>query len=177
MFLSWTSLRKRLRDVLHLSDTPPRRLAASLAIGIFISCTPFYGLHTLMAIGAAYLFRVNKVATVTGAWLNLPWFAPFVYGVSVKVGEFILTGGEGVGFLRGLSLEEISGMIGASLTLDHLKEGFLAFSKLMFEASVPLFVGTTVVGAILALITYVVALVSIRRVRHFHGEAAHARRE
>ena len=177
MLLGWMSMGRRLKDVLHLSETPPRRLAASLAIGIFISCTPFYGLHTLMAIGAAHLFRVNKVATVTGAWLNLPWFAPFVYGVSVKVGDFILTGGEGVGFLHDLSLGEISEMIGVSLTLDHLKEGFLAFSRLMFEASMPLFVGTAVVGAVLAGITYVVALVSIRRVRNVHDGAAHAGRE
>ena len=172
MHLTWRSFRKRLRDVLHLADTPPRRLAASLAVGVFISCTPFYGFHTLLAILMAYLFRLNKAAIITGAWLNLPWFAPFVYGVSLKVGEFILTEGEGLQFLRGLSLRELSAMIEPYLSMDQIKEGFLTFSKLMFEASKPLFVGTTVVGAFLALITYVAALNAIQKLRQLQAEAS-----
>jgi uncharacterized protein (DUF2062 family) len=173
MLLSWRSLRKRLSDVLHLSDSP-RRLAASLAIGVFISCTPFYGLHTLLAIGAAYVFRVNKVAAVTGAWLNLPWFAPFVYGLSLKVGEFILSGGEGQSFLSRLSLQELSAEIGSSLSLDHIKEGFLTFSKWMFMASKPLFLGTTIVGGVLAILTYAVALGAIQKIRRARGEAVYS---
>jgi uncharacterized protein (DUF2062 family) len=175
MLLSWRSFRKRLRDVLHLADTPPRRLAASLAVGVFISCTPFYGFHTLLAIATASLFRLNKAAIITGAWLNLPWFAPFVYGASLKVGEFILTGGEGLQFLKGLSLRELSAMIAPYLSMDQLKEGFLMFSKLMFVLSKPLLVGTTVLGAFLALITYVAALNAIHKLRQLQAEAGRAR--
>ena len=175
MLLTWRSFRKRLRDVLHLADTPPRRLAASLAVGVFISCTPFYGFHTLLAIATAYLFRLNKAAIITGAWLNLPWFAPFVYGVSLKVGQFILTGGEGLQFLKGLSLGEVSAMIEPYLSMGQIKEGFLTFSKLMFVLSKPLFVGTTVLGAFLALVTYVVSLSAIQKIRQLQAEAGRSR--
>ena len=175
MLLSWRGFKKRLKDVLHLSDTPPKRLAASLAIGVFISCTPFYGFHTLLAIGAASLFRVNKIATVTGAWLNLPWFAPFIYGLSLKVGESILTGGEGQSVLSRLSLRELSAEIAPSLSLAQIKEGFLTFSRWMFVASKPLFLGTTIVGGLLSILTYVIALETIRKIRGLRSEKAPAK--
>ena len=43
--------------------------------------------------------------------------------------------------------------------------GLPASSKLLFVASKPLFVGTTVVGALAPLVTYVVALGAIREIR------------
>ena len=165
MLLSWRGMTRRLTAVLHLDDAP-RKIALGLAVGVFIGCTPFYGLHTLLAIVVAFAFRVNKVATVTGAWLNLPWFAPFVYGLSLKVGEFVLSGGQGLEFVRGEKLEDLATMIRPYLSIQRLQEGFLASSKLLFVASKPLFVGTTLVGAVAGLVTYVVALGAIREVRY-----------
>ncbi len=154
----------RLKDLCHLDD-PPWKIALGLAVGVFISCTPFYGLHTLMSIGAAFALRVNKASTITGAWLNLPWFAPFVYGLSLKVGEFILSGGEGLRGLREKSFLDLSSAISPYLSVWKAGEGFLASSKLLFAVSKPLFVGTTVVGAVAGAVTYVVALAVITRTR------------
>lgn len=164
MLWTWRGLTGRLTAVLHLDDTP-RKIALGLAAGVFISCTPFYGLHTLMAIGAAFALRVNKVATITGAWLNLPWFAPFVYGVSLKVGDFILSGGQGLEALRGRGLPELARMIRPYLSLEHIRDWFLYSSELLFTASKALFVGTTVVGGVAAIVTYFVALGAIRELR------------
>ena len=165
MLFSWKSLRARLLSVLHLDDAP-RKISLGLAIGVFISCTPLYGLHTLLAVVAALVFRLNKVATITGAWLNLPWFAPFVYGLSLKVGEFILSGGQGLETMRGMGLEDLAAMFRPSLSLDRFREGFLASSRLMFSASKPLFVGTTVVGFVAGVVTYFLSLGAVREVRH-----------
>src|SRR2546427_3036972 len=84
----------RLRAVLHLDDAPSR-IALALAVGVFISCTPFYGLQTLLSLGIATLFRLNKVATITGTWLNLPWFAPLVYGRALHIRELIVPDPQG----------------------------------------------------------------------------------
>lgn len=165
MLLSWRGMTRRLTAVLHLDDAP-RKIALGLAVGVFIGCTPLYGLHTLLAIVVAALLRVNKVATVTGTWLNLPWFAPFVYGLSLKVGEFILSGGQGLEFLHGEGLGDLASMIRPYLSIHRLTQGFLASSQLLFVASKPLFVGTTVVGVVAGVVTYVVALGAIREVRH-----------
>ena len=178
MFVSGRGLVKRLKDVCHLSDAP-WKIALGLAVGVFISCTPFYGLHTLMAIGAAFALRINKVSTITGAWLNLPWFAPFVYALSLKVGELILDGGPGLGGLPGKSLPDLAGMIRPFLSLERITTGFLASSKYLFVVSKPLVVGTTVVGAVAGLITYVVALGVVKEARRLarrdqHSEPAKA---
>ncbi len=165
MLFSWKGLKGRIRAVLHLDDAP-WRIALGLAVGVFISCTPFYGFHTLMAIVVALLFRLNKVATITGSWFNLPWFAPFVYAVSLKVGEFILSGGRGLEVVRGKGPGELAEMIRPLLSLDKLKAGFLASSKLLFIVSTPLVVGTTLVGLVAAVVTYFLTLAAIKEIRH-----------
>lgn len=168
MILSWRGLIKGLKAVCHLGDEP-WKIALGLAVGVFIGCTPLYGLHTLMAIGAAYALGINKASTITGAWLNLPWFAPFVYALSLQVGELILGGGQGFGWLLSKSLPDLAAMIRPFLSLERITVGFLASSKFLFVVSKPLVVGTTVVGAVAGLITYVVALAAVgeaRRLAH-----------
>jgi uncharacterized protein len=102
------TLRDRVRDVAHLDD-PPWRLALSLAVGVFISFTPFYGLQTVLAFTVAVVARLNRAATITGAWLNLPWFAPFIYGGALKLGTLLLPD------LHGLSGLSITLLIGTTL--------------------------------------------------------------
>ncbi len=41
MLFSWGRFRRRVTAVLHL-DESPSRLAASIAVGVFIGITPFY---------------------------------------------------------------------------------------------------------------------------------------
>jgi uncharacterized protein (DUF2062 family) len=81
--------RARLTALLSLDD-PPWRTAMALAVGVFISCTPFWGFQTLLALLVATVFRLNHGVTVLGTWLNLPWFAPFIYAGAVKLGALLL---------------------------------------------------------------------------------------
>jgi len=71
-------------------EESPWRVALALAVGVFISFTPFWGFQTLLALLVATLARLNRAVTVTGTWLNLPWFAPFVYAGAVKLGAWLL---------------------------------------------------------------------------------------
>jgi uncharacterized protein len=79
----------RLAALLALDD-PPWRVALALAVGVFISFTPFWGFQTLLALLIATVARLNRAVTVAGTWLNLPWFAPFVYAGAVKLGSWLL---------------------------------------------------------------------------------------
>jgi uncharacterized protein len=83
------ALRDRLLAVLRLDDAP-WRIALALAIGVFISFTPFLGFQTLLALLIATVCRLNKAAVVVGAWLNLPWFMPLVYAGALWVGGALL---------------------------------------------------------------------------------------
>jgi uncharacterized protein (DUF2062 family) len=135
----------RFRDVLHLND-PPGRLALSLAVGVFISFTPFYGLQTLLAMGVAMALRLNRAAAVAGTWLNLPWFAPLVYAGALRLGTLVLPDPAG---LRGAWLAQLLSQPGSlswrdlPVVLDHM--------------SLPLFVGTTVLGGVASVVTYAVS--------------------
>ena len=140
------TLRRRLRALLQLSD-PPWRIALALAIGVFIGCTPFWFVQTLLALLVAAVFRLSKAATVTGAWFNLPWFAPIVYGAALKVGTLVVPGHEAA------AAEALTRLL-AQPDAFHWREALV----LLRGTSLTLLVGTTIVGIGAAAVTYVVAL-------------------
>ena len=111
----------RFRGLLQLDDAP-WRIALALAVGVFISCTPTFGFQTLLALLIATVARLNRAATVTGVWINLPWVTPFVYAGALKLG--------------GAVLSDQTGMSGFWLML---------------------LVGTTIIGAGAAVVTYCVS--------------------
>jgi uncharacterized protein (DUF2062 family) len=87
--MMWRQWRARLGAFLHL-DEAPWRTALALAVGVFISFTPFWGVQTILALVVATVFRLNRAVTLTGTWLNLPWFAPFIYAGALKLGAMLL---------------------------------------------------------------------------------------
>lgn len=80
--------KKRIYRILSL-DSHPGHIAAGFAVGVFISFTPFFGLHTPLAIAAAFIFRLNKLTCVTGAWINTPITIVPILGLSYKLGRFL----------------------------------------------------------------------------------------
>ena len=143
----------RLSAVLHL-DEPPSRIALALAVGVFISCTPFYGLQTLLSLGVATLFRLNRAATIAGTWLNLPWFAPFVYGLALHIGGLIVPDPQGI------DAAAIAGLLRTSTSLSWAN-----VAQLLRDVSLALLIGTTVVGIVAGFVTFAVVFVLLRR-RH-----------
>lgn len=78
-------LKQQFKKVLSL-DAHPGHIAAGFAAGVFISFTPFFGLHTPLAIALAFIFRINKLACITGAWVNTPLTIVPVLAASYKLG-------------------------------------------------------------------------------------------
>lgn len=78
-------LKQQFKKILSL-DAHPGHIAAGFAVGVFISFTPFFGLHTPMAIAMAFLFRLNKLTCLTGAWVNTPLTVVPVLAASYKLG-------------------------------------------------------------------------------------------
>ncbi len=81
--------KKRIRTLLTL-DSHPGHISAGLAVGVFIGLTPFYGFHFLMAIAAAFVFRLNKLTCITGTWLNNPLTVVPATVLSYKLGRVLL---------------------------------------------------------------------------------------
>jgi uncharacterized protein (DUF2062 family) len=154
--MAFSQLARRLQAALRLDD-PPHRIALALAVGVFISCTPFWGFQTILAVLVAMLLRLNRAATIAGAWLNLPWFAPFVYGASIKVGEAFLPAGRAV----------------ATPLTDLVRQpGGLSWPSLwewLHGVSLALLLGSVVVGAAAGAVTYFIAFGLIARRRAGRG--------
>ncbi len=81
--------KKRFKEILSL-DSHPGHISAGFAVGVFISFTPFFGIHTFLAIAAAFVFRLNKLTCLTGAWVNTPLTVIPVLGLSYKLGRVLL---------------------------------------------------------------------------------------
>jgi uncharacterized protein (DUF2062 family) len=119
--------KKKLYSILSL-DSHPGHIAAGFAVGVFISFTPFFGVHTPMAIAAAFLLRLNKLTCITGAWINTPITVIPILGVSYKLGLFML--GLPVGDLQ------LQGGLGWQNLEKYAKSLILGTSVLGFCAAV-----------------------------------------
>lgn len=82
-------LRKFLLEDLLKSEDSPKKKALSIALGLFIGLSPFWGLHTLIVLGLAFFFRLNKAIAFAFSNISLPPFIPFVLYFSVQVGVWI----------------------------------------------------------------------------------------
>ena len=121
--------KQRFKDILSL-DSHPRHIALGFAVGVFISFTPFIGIHTPIAIAAAFIFRLNKLTCITGAWVNTPLTVFPALGLSYKLGRI----------LRGLPSAELKIK---SIEWQHLK----IYAK-------SLLLGSSIIGFVLALVSY-----------------------
>jgi uncharacterized protein (DUF2062 family)/trans-aconitate methyltransferase len=72
-------------------DTPIGQ-ALAIGVGLFIGCTPFIGFHLAMAIGAGWLFGLNRFKVYVAANISNPLFAPFLYALEIQVGTWLRTG-------------------------------------------------------------------------------------
>jgi hypothetical protein len=122
-------LKQRMLAILAL-DSHPSNIAAGFAVGVFIGCTPLFGIHTALAVVLAFIFRLNKLTTITGSWVNTPLTVLPILMASYRLGEFIL----------GNEPQPVSF---ASLDWHHLREYAAA-----------LFIGSALIGLAAALISY-----------------------
>jgi len=79
----------RLRDLILRRHSEPGRIAAAVGLGVFIGLTPFYGLHTILAVGFAWVLRLNIAAAVISTQIGNPLFAAALIPASAWLGLFI----------------------------------------------------------------------------------------
>jgi uncharacterized protein len=79
--------------VLHVmgKEDPPEKIAAAFALGVAIGCfTPLTGLHTVIALGLAFLLRLSKVDVIMGTFVVNPWTVVPVVTFEEFVGKKLL---------------------------------------------------------------------------------------
>ena len=143
--------KKYFRELLYRLRTEggsPNRLAGAVALGVFIGCTPFYGLHLALCIVFAKLLGLNRALTYLAAHVSLPGVWPLLVFAELQIGRL----------LRG---DDLLSIRPAEIRQLELQQFF-----------VDLLLGSAVVGAVLAAgFGFFTLWAARRRQRHPHVEA------
>ena len=143
--------RRLLESFLHLDDTP-RRIAMAFGIGVYIAFHPLLGLHTVMALGIAFAFRLSRAAMIAGIYVNNPWTIAPMYAAGTTLGCWLL----------GVPLE---GLRSIEWNLDHPDFYHLLFAGLR-PYLWPYVVGNTVLGIAAGLAAYALMRPVLERRAH-----------
>jgi len=110
----------KLWRILRGGESSPARLAAAVALGVFIGCLPLYGLHLPLCLGVCLLLRLDAVVAYLAANISNPLIAPFLLTAEVEIGSLILTGehaafdverARSVGFVGFVSQAAVGGVV------------------------------------------------------------------
>ncbi len=138
--------KERLREILAVKE-PPRKVASAFAVGVFIGMSPLLGIHTLLGILLAWQLKLNKLVTLVGVYVTNPWTIVPIYSFGTWAGAKIL-GMERI----------IPPMDWSHMTLKLLVREFEYIL-------VPFVVGSTIIGAISAVISYFLMYWAVKRNR------------
>jgi uncharacterized protein (DUF2062 family) len=131
-------------SLLKWVEEPPHKTALAFAIGIFLAISPLLGLHTVIGLLVAWLFRLNRVVTLTGVFVTNPWTIVPIYTFCTWVGSLIL---------------------GVDLTIIDIDWHDLTLRKIARELEhilMPFVVGSAVVATVVAFASYFIVLKSVR---------------
>lgn len=90
------ALERRIRELLYSLRTEgdsPGRLAGAVGLGVFIGCSPFYGLHLALCLIFASLLRLNRGLTYLAAHVSVPGLWPLLVFAEIQVGRWLRGGG------------------------------------------------------------------------------------
>jgi uncharacterized protein len=80
-----------IKRILRLSGTP-HAIAFGVALGVFVSFTPFLGFHIGITLVIAWLVGANAIAGALGTAIGNPLTFPFIWASTYKIGTLILRG-------------------------------------------------------------------------------------
>jgi uncharacterized protein (DUF2062 family) len=81
-------IRDLVKKLLHIGDTA-ERTALAYSIGVFLGFSPLLGLHILLALAIAFLWKLNRVAILIGIGMNTPWWIVPYYMIATWVGMWV----------------------------------------------------------------------------------------
>jgi uncharacterized protein len=139
-------IRERLRTAMQLDD-PPSKLALAFALGVFIAFSPWLGFHIISCFLFAWVFRVSKFVVLTAAFINNPWTMVPMYAFCI--------------------------WIGITITGESTAVPQIAWNELTFTTTYSILrpylwsylIGTLLVGAVAAVISYFIFYWAVVRYR------------
>ncbi|QDU63722.1 hypothetical protein Pan216_46030 [Planctomycetes bacterium Pan216] len=151
-------VRDLIQRILHADETP-HQMAWGGALGMFIAWTPTVGVQMILAAFFAWLLRANKLIAVATVWISNPYTAIPIYYVNYAVGAW-LTGSKMI--TRAWFSELI--YVDQRTWAEYLDMASVKFLEILW----PLWLGSILLGLILAKLTYLGIYWGMRRYRARH---------
>ena len=140
------------------TDDSPSRIARGVAIGVFMAWLPLMGLQMLLVLAVSLILRANKVVGLPIVWLSNPFTAGIIYYPGYLLGSMILRYPP----VQRTNLEDRLAQINALPWLDRIGQyAGVFFEEIMY----PTFVGSAIIGLLLAVAAYFLTVWAIRRHR------------
>ncbi|KPJ75857.1 MAG: hypothetical protein AMJ54_13655 [Deltaproteobacteria bacterium SG8_13] len=133
------SVRKAYERFLKIRGHP-REISLGFALGLLVGMTPFMGLHTIVAVAVAALFKWNKISAAISVWITNAVTAPIIYSITYLVGARMM------GLKKAFALKEIN-------SLSAIHDLILKTPEIVWA----MMVGGMVIGLPLAVIGYYIA--------------------
>lgn len=90
MIKTWAGKLKDIFNKALIEGCTPQRLTRSFCLGIYISFSPFPGLHTVMMIISMYLFDVHFPTLFLATSINNPWTMAAFFTTDYFFGHWLL---------------------------------------------------------------------------------------
>lgn len=130
------------KHVIHSKESN-MRMSCAIALGIFCSVIPVWGYQVILAAVVAQLLRLNKIVAAAFTGISIPPLIPVIIYVSMVLGAEVL------GIKNYATLENIS----HQSALDSINQYII---------------GSVILGAILAIVGFIIAYFIMRKCRHNH---------
>lgn len=115
----------------------PQAIARGLAAGVFAGSYPLFGLQTIIGVAIAAAIRGNKIVAAAGTWVSNPLTYVPIYAFNYQIGRWVLRQS-----------------YDTSLTNRSPQE----WMSLGMDITIALLIGSTIVGLVLAAISYYASL-------------------
>jgi len=151
----WT--RRFLRLIMQRNDSP-RQIAGGVAIGTFWSCNPTIVSQMAFAAITATVFRCSRIPAIAMAYFTNPVTAAPIYGGGYLIGAWIV---HLFGF-KTPTYTEVMKAIGRLETGEGfwhaLREKSLELAQIGWRGLLPMEIGATIMGILMAIPMYWIAL-------------------
>jgi uncharacterized protein (DUF2062 family)/2-polyprenyl-3-methyl-5-hydroxy-6-metoxy-1,4-benzoquinol methylase len=84
---------RRLYMTLRTEHRAPGKVGLGVGLGVFVGCSPFWGVHLPIAVLLGTLFRLNRVIVYASAYIGNPLTVGPILFTEIQLGHRVLHGG------------------------------------------------------------------------------------
>jgi uncharacterized protein (DUF2062 family) len=86
----WNKIKNVFTNELH-ANMSPLRASLSLALGILIGFSPFYGMHTILVLPLAFILRLNRPLALLASSATILPFVPLWIAAGLFTGKMVVS--------------------------------------------------------------------------------------